>query len=304
LASERTFEDVAELLWTGFLPSKSVSWERARALTRTVRSEDVLASLMVGLARLHARGTAVFGISVEAELALCRRLMWTMVDWVAQGLGRAVGSSTRATLAAGLAATLGANNSAKAVFAVNAALILCADHELNVSAFAARVAASAGAGLYPSLLAALGTFSGPLHGAASVRVEALIAEVKRPVLARDVLLQRVRRGEALPGFGHPLYRQGDPRGAMLLELAAKAGRRNLHLARYLAVADAAHALGAEPPNSDFGLAALAAALGLAPGAPTVLFCIGRMAGWAAHIQEQRTSGVILRPRARYRVSGF
>src|SRR5262249_48764254 len=99
------------------------------------------------------------------------------------------------------------------------ALVACADPELNVSSFAARVAASTGADLEACLLAALAAFSGPRHGAESMRVQALVAEAGRPDRARSTLLARTRRGEALPGFGHRLYPTGDPRGPLLLSLA-------------------------------------------------------------------------------------
>jgi len=100
------------------------------------------------------------------------------------------------------------------------ALVLCADHELNASTFAARVAASTGSDLYACLGAALHTLSGPLHGGASARVEALLCEIAEPARAEPVLRERRTRGELVAGFGQPIYvEQGDPRGRALFELA-------------------------------------------------------------------------------------
>jgi len=177
--------------------------------------------------------------------------------------------------------------------------VACADHELNVSSFAARVAASTGADLEACLLAALAAFSGPRHGAESMRVQALLTEAGRPERARSTLLARVRRGEALPGFGHRLYPEGDPRGPLLLSLAGRQPGPGRALATLLALVSEAARLGLGVPNLDVGLLGVAHALRLEPWAGQVLFCIGRSAGWIAHVAEQRTSGELLRPRARY-----
>ena len=106
---------------------------------------------------------------------------------------------------------------------IRTALVLCADHELNVSAFAARCAASAGASPYDVVSAAMATLKGYKHGGASERVLALFAEAETPERARALVASRLRRGEAVPGFGHPLYPAGDPRAVLLLRLAEASG---------------------------------------------------------------------------------
>jgi citrate synthase len=107
---------------------------------------------------------------------------------------------------------------------LRSALVLCADHDLNASTFAARVAASTGADLYACLAAALAAFSGPRHGGASEQVELLVQEAGTPERAAAAVGDRLRRGERLPGFGHPLYPEGDPRAALLLECALACAR--------------------------------------------------------------------------------
>jgi citrate synthase len=150
---------------------------------------------------------------------------------------------------------------------VRQALVLVADHELNASTFVTRVAASTGASVAASLLAGLG---------AAPAVAAWLA-----------------RGRQLPGFGHPLYPQGDVRAAALLGgLAVDQLTEELR--------EAARAATGALPNIDFALAALTRSCGLPPGAPLALFTLGRSVGWAAHAIEQITTGALIRPRARYR----
>jgi len=113
-----------------------------------------------------------------------------------------------------------------------------------------------------------------------------------------VLASRLRRGERLPGFGHPLYPSGDPRAALLMQLAEASGnRKEWKLAR--ALTHAARELLHDAPNLDFGLVALARTCHLPEYAPIVMFALGRTVGWIAHIIEQYESGDLIRPRANY-----
>lgn len=174
---------------------------------------------------------------------------------------------------------------------IRRALVLLADHELNASTFAARVAASTGASLAASALAGLCALSGPLHGGMASRVETYMAEVKRAG-AEGATAARMMRGEALPGFGHPLYPDGDPRAQALLD-AFETPKR------WAATAVAAQAAGSGRPNIDFALTALAKHLSLPDDAPFTLFAAARCAGWIAHAMEQSRTGRLIRPRARY-----
>jgi citrate synthase len=181
---------------------------------------------------------------------------------------------------------------------IRAALLLCADHELNVSAFAARCAASAGASPYDVVSAAMATLKGYRHGGAAERVLALAADADTLKSARAAVANRLRRGEAVPGFGHPLYPAGDPRATLLIKLAAASGNETewrpfRHLRR------AGSELLQDSPNLDFGLAALTRTYGLPEQAPLLLFALGRTIGWMAHAIEEYASGQLIRPRARY-----
>jgi citrate synthase len=181
---------------------------------------------------------------------------------------------------------------------IRAALVLSADHELNVSAFAARCAASAGASPYDVVSAAMATLKGYRHGGAAERVLALVAEADTPTSARAAVANRLRRGEAVPGFGHRLYPAGDPRAALLIRLAAASGNET-EWRRFRNLRRAGWELLHDLPNLDFGLAALTRAYGLPEQAPLLLFALGRTIGWMAHAIEEYASGQLIRPRARY-----
>ena len=181
---------------------------------------------------------------------------------------------------------------------IRTALVLCADHELNVSAFTARCTASAGASPYDVVSAALATLKGFRHGGAAERVLALAAESHTLKGARAAVAARLRRGEGVPGFGHPLYPAGDPRAVLLMRLAEEGANESAwrpfrHLRR------AGAELLRDHPNLDFGLAAITRAFRLPDHAPLLLFALGRTVGWIAHAIETYASGRLIRPRAKY-----
>lgn len=178
---------------------------------------------------------------------------------------------------------------------IRAALIVCADHELNVSAFTARCVASASSNPYAVVLAGLAALEGTKHGGATARVDALWRELRRARDVRGTLAERLRRGERIDGFGHPLYVDGDPRAALLLDMLPKS--RELTFARTLA-ASVESVLG-EKPNLDFALVAVERTLDLPRGSAIAIFAIGRTIGWIAHAIEQYGQDAMIRPRAKY-----
>ena len=175
---------------------------------------------------------------------------------------------------------------------IRAALVLSADHELNASTFTVRCIASTGASLPAALLGGLAALSGPRHGGMTGRVEALFEALERDGDAERLVAGRIARGERVPGFGHPLYSAGDPRGNALLALAAP---DPLTAGLVRAVID----LTGQFPTLDIGLVALARQLGLPAGSAGALFAVGRTAGWLAHALEQVGQDRLIRPRARY-----
>jgi len=177
--------------------------------------------------------------------------------------------------------------------------VLCADHELNVSSFTARSVASAGSSPYAVVIAGLSALEGTRHGGASARVEAMLASMRHDRGLGDAIAARLRRGEGLDGFAHPLYPNGDPRANALFDLLRASFAKSQELAFILDFVDAAADAEYDRPNLDFALASVARVLRLPAGAPLMLFAIGRTIGWVGHAIEQYATGQLIRPRARY-----
>ncbi len=182
--------------------------------------------------------------------------------------------------------------------ALRATMVLCADHELNVSAFTARCTASAGASPYDVVTAAMATLKGYKHGGAADRVLAMLDESATLKGARAVIARRLRSGERVPGFGHRLYPSGDPRGALLLRFASKSGNPRARRSIQNLIKAGSELLN-DLPNLDLGLAGLTRSYALPAQAPLLLFALGRTVGWIAHAIEEYASGQLVRPRARY-----
>ena len=183
--------------------------------------------------------------------------------------------------------------------ALRAALVLLADHELAASTLAVRVAASVRADPYAVVGTGLGALGGALHGGASLGAEAMLAAARDPADAPRVVGDLLRRGERVPGFGHFVYRSGDPRATLLLALIRTAVPASPRLAVADAVLAETHRRALPEPNIDFALAVLASCAGMITGAGEVVFAVARTAGWLAHAMEEYASRTPLRPRAVY-----
>jgi citrate synthase len=178
---------------------------------------------------------------------------------------------------------------------IRRALVLLAEHELNASTFALRVAASTGISLYDAVVAGLAALKGPRHGGAgplAARFVAACAEGDPATLIRE----RLANGEYIPGFGHSVYRNGDPRAEDLLNSMRSAGADERLATEIPALV--LEATG-ERPNIDYAIAVHARTHGLPAGSEIALFAIARTAGWVAHGIEQLKSRALIRPRARY-----
>src|SRR5262245_29199499 len=246
------FEAVAELLWTGSLPSGPVRWEPAEGpeldgVASLLPPDAPHAAVLPLLAGARAaRDGGRFDSSPDPVLPRARALIRLLAAGLA--LPRAPARARRAlrapSLAEVVARAFGAAASPARLAAIDALLVLFADHELNASTFAARVAASTRADLYAVVGAGLAALSGPLHGAASDRFEALVAEAADPERAPQTLHERERRGELVPGFGHPYYGDaGDPRARLLLERTTELGAQGRDLAVAVALVRAMEVAG-------------------------------------------------------------
>jgi citrate synthase len=183
--------------------------------------------------------------------------------------------------------------------ALRAALVLLADHELAASTLAARVAASVRADPYAVVATGLGAVSGALHGGASLGAETMLAAAQDAAGVPRVVGELLRRGERVPGFGHFVYRGGDPRAGLLLAMVRSAVPASPRLAVVDSVLAEMHRRSLPEPNIDFALAVLASCAGMIRGAGEVIFAVARTAGWLAHALEEYTARTPLRPRAVY-----
>ena len=294
LSATATLEDIADLLWQA---------EPGQALAATAAAAIAVAPVSAA----HARPATALGAGL---LALALR---SAVD--APSLGRpaaelrAEAASVLATLTAAMTAAPAGSRHAATVShrlalawqrpaaedLLRRALVLMADHELNASTFATRVAISTGASLAAGVLAGFTTLTGPLHGGASAEFAQLVAAASRHG-AGPAVRTWLASGRPLPGFGHKLYAEGDPRARALLDLLPDL---QPELQSYLDLAAAAEAQAGELPNIDFALTLLAAAHELPDDAPFILFALGRCVGWLAHALEQVQANRLIRPRARY-----
>ena len=183
--------------------------------------------------------------------------------------------------------------------ALSAALVLLADHELAASTLAARAAASVRADPYAVVETGMGAVSGALHGGASLGAEALLAAASGPADVLRVVGELLRRGEKVPGFGHFVYRAGDPRAVLLLDLVRRAAPKSRALAVAEAVLAEVRHKSLPEPNIDFAIATLVQVAGMLRGSGETVFAVARTAGWIAHALEAYAGPGPLRPRAVY-----
>ena len=298
LAAGSAVEEVAALIWTGdpasagdlFPPGWPGLSPRVRAVLGSVEGLSPVETFQVLLPL--AEDPAAYDLRPPAVARTGARIIRLMTS-VAAG---------EAETAGGLAETLArgwCSQDLGAEALLNSALILCADHELPVSTFVARCVASSEATPYAVVAAGLAALGGVRHGGQVELVEVFLREVEAVGEARRAITGRLRRGEEIPGFGHSLYPEGDPRGGELLRLIGAAYPNSPAVALSDAVTAEALELIGERPTVDLGLVTLARALGLPPGGAIALFALGRTVGWIGHAIEQYRSGSLIRPRARY-----
>lgn len=299
LAQTAVFASVASLLWRDtleigdlFPPEIPASVaQRLADLQPMLLPLPLFERFQVALPLLAGHDLAAFDLAETAVAQTGARLLH-LLTWVATG------KRPQMDVARALQQAWAPHNPAIQPL-LNSALILCADHELNVSAFAARVVASAQANPYAVVQAGLAALQGVQHGGHTERVVSLLHEAGRVDDVRSAVAARLRRGERIPGFGHPLYPAGDPRGLLLLDLVAgEFGEGTAVPIVQELIQVMAEATG-QLPTIDLGLAALAVAADLPTGAPLALFALGRTAGWVGQAIEQYKENQLIRPRARY-----
>lgn len=279
LSEVSMLEEIAGLLWE----AQALEWPSLRVTADPPPGGSPLERAFMALGRRAALDSPSYGraaTALQAEAAgVVETLSRAMLTSACRGEG-----AIHEQIASAWGRT-------EAVDIVRRVLVLLADHELNASTFATRVAISTGAPLSAGVLSGLATLSGPLHGRATLGVQEIMTSVRR-IGAQNTVREWLAQGRPIVGFGHPLYPTGDPRATALL----------VHLTPprdYVELSEVVEEIIGEKPNIDFVLAVLTRVFRLPADAPLALFAIGRCVGWLAHAIEQVTNGHPIRPRARY-----
>ena len=329
LAREATFEEVCHLLWHRRLPSRAELGDlrselaAARRLPEAVLrlmgtlppgdAMDALRTLVSALALIDPKADARTGAAVQdpdASYHTAVRLTAQVGSLVATwGRLAAAGGPIDPDPALDHAANVllmlnGERPTREAARALDVALILHADHELNASTFAARVTGATLSDLYSTAVAGIGALKGPLHGGANAEVMRMLLDLGEA--APDDVVERTIRGmlakkQKVPGFGHRVYRTEDPRATHLRQMSETLSKQTE--TRWFAMSRTIERVVKEvrqiDANVDFYSASTYHMLGIPIGLFTPIFAVSRIAGWTAHVLEQYANNRLIRPRAEY-----
>ncbi len=324
LAKSATFEEVCYLLWHRRLPTRAELGDlqsqlaSARALpepiVRLMRSlppvdgMDALRTLTSAAAHYDPEANDA---TAQAQYRKAVRLSAQVASIVAtwgrlQGGGGPIGPDPAMGHAANFLYMLtGERPNSTAIRAFDVALTLHADHELNASTFAGRVAAATLTDIYSAVVAAIGTLKGPLHGGANAEVMRMLLELGETASGERIdefIRGKLARKEKISGFGHRVYKTEDPRATHLRQMSRDLGKRAGGTAwfdmsqRIEALVKAEKKLN---PNVDFYSASMYYTLGIPIDLYTPIFAVSRISGWTAHILEQYANNRLIRPRADY-----
>jgi citrate synthase len=322
LAEHSTFEEVAFLLWYGSLPRsdeladfearlrrhialppQSFGW--FHGLPTRVHPMDFLHAVVAGLS-LHDPDANVMddAATLRKAIRLTARLgaIVTAYDRVRNGRWPLQPHPDRSIAWNFLFMLRGREPQPEHVRLFDRCLILHADHELNASAFSARVTASTLSGLYSSVLSAIGTLKGPLHGGANEQVIRMLLEIQSPSRVDAYLDEQLAAKRKVMGFGHRVYKEGDPRARILREMSRSLCQETGHPELFSISEELANRMEGEKgliPNVDFYSASVYYCLGIRVDLFTPIFAVSRIAGWCAHIIEQYSDNRIYRPRGLY-----
>jgi citrate synthase len=322
LAKTRRFEDLAALLWTGALPgaadsealarelgaARVAAFARVPALREALSARDGMEALRAAVACLREEpGESVSALRVRLSGALAVfAAAWSRLR---AGKEPNAPNASLAHAADFVRCVRGAHASAAEIAALDAYLVTVAEHGMNASTFTARVVASTGSDAISAVVAAIGALKGPLHGGAPGPVLDMLDGIGAPENAEAWLRAELDAGKRLMGLGHRVYRVRDPRAAVLERAVAAleaSGGTSAYLARARAVERVAvRVLRERYPtrsldvNVEFYTAVLLDALGFAREAFSPIFAVGRVAGWLAHVDEERERGRLIRPDVRY-----
>ena len=324
LARGATFEEVCYLLWHGRLPQRAELGDLQSQLVAGRQLEEPILRLMKqlpasdGMDSLRTLTSALgqydrdaADSSPQANYRKAVRLTAQIASLVAtygrmqQGSGPIQPDPGLGHAANFLYMLTGNRPSALSTRAFDIALVLHADHELNASTFAARVAAATLTDLHSAIVAAIGTLKGPLHGGANADVMRLLIEIGQdatPERIDDAIRSKLARKVKIPGFGHRVYRTEDPRATHLRRMSKELGERAGNT-RWFEMSQRIEQLvtGEKKlyPNVDFYSASTYYTLGIPIDLFTPIFAVSRVSGWTAHCLEQYANNRLIRPRTDY-----
>ena len=321
LAEHSTFEEVAYLLWYGRLPTASQLSELTTRLNslralpkaavalvdefpRDSNPMDVLRTVVSALA-VYERAEAQPGPSSIGGAQRLTAVLPTILGQFHRRRTNLPSLEPRTDLGAAGYLFYALTNREPTPLdarALDVALILHADHELNASTFSARVTASTLSDLYSAVTSAIGTLKGPLHGGANERVMELLGEIGTPDRAEEVVHGKLARHERIMGFGHRVYKVEDPRATILREWSRKVGEahQNLHFYDLLRkVEEVVHREKGLYPNVDLYSGSVYTLLGFPKDLFTPIFASSRVVGWTAHVLEEYEDLRLIRPTAQY-----
>ena len=319
-----SFEEVCYLLWHGRLPTRAelgdlqTQLAAARALPepvlramRSLPSVDGMDALRTLTSIAGHYDSGVGERSAQANYRRAVRLTGQIASIVATwGRLAAGGGAIDPDPALGHAANFlymltGQRPSALATRAFDVSLVLHADHELNASTFAARVAAATLTDIYSAIVAAIGTLKGPLHGGANAEVMKMLLDIGKdagPERAEAYVRARLDRKEKISGFGHRVYRTEDPRATHLRRFSKQLGEKSGQPQWFEMSQRIEQLVRGEKklyPNVDFYSASMFYSMGIPVDLYTPIFAVSRISGWTAHVLEQYANNRLIRPRTEY-----
>jgi citrate synthase len=324
LARHATFEETCYLLWHGRLPTHAELGDlqsqlsMARVLPEPILrlmkmlppsdGMDALRTLTSALGHYDPdAGDSSARASYRKAVRLTGQLASLVATWgrMQQGGGPVTPDPAMGHAASFLYMLTGERPSPTAVRAMDVALTLHADHELNASTFAARVAAATLTDIHSAVVAGIGTLKGPLHGGANAEVMRMLIDIGQdaPPERIDAYVRgKLGRKEKIAGFGHRVYTTEDPRATHLRKMSRELGRQAGSTAWYdmsERIEAIVHSEKKLYPNVDFYSASTYYTMGIAIALYTPIFAVSRISGWTAHVLEQYANNRLIRPRAEY-----
>ncbi|NTZ18926.1 citrate synthase [Paenibacillus sp. JMULE4] len=322
LAENATFEEVVYLLWYGKLPNRSELDRLLKDLSENAaipaeiidqiklypKNVNSMAALRSAVSSLALYDEEANDMSKEANLRKAIKLQAQIPTIIATFARIREGKEPIApkagvSIAENFLYMLTGKNPEKiAVEALDKALVLHADHELNASTFAARVTVATLSDIYSGVTSAIGALKGPLHGGANEAVMAMLEEIGTVDNVANYINEKLANKEKVMGFGHRVYKNGDPRAKHLQKMSQELGKITGNLNWYnmsIQIEEMVTGQKGLKPNVDFYSASVYTSLEIPRDLFTPIFAISRTSGWTAHILEQYDNNRLIRPRAEY-----